>query len=307
LGVWALYFKKFWFFIIFILSAITFSSFNVFKNQKNRADLFILTISFTALIQLAVIAKHFDEHYLVVVIDSLGPLFVLFYLNQSTINKTILKRITCSFIAIASLYSAVVTSAYALDLAEFSKEVIGFNSMIHAKYPNSIFIGSYLELPLRNSEYALFMGNDSSGGGENAELTQLYPKNFTFYADSRDISGTCTNGLYHFNQSILADDLLAQFPYTNIIFVNSGYDFSLSPYIVKPLENGKYSKAYLLLGSTEKSANLFFNTALQLIQKGDYPQAFAFALKSHELHYQPKEKVEYLLSILYSHLKHDEK
>jgi len=301
LMTWKHLFQEFWFFILFAVGIVTISSIQLIKKREHRAVFFSWAISATILIQFMLIAKHFDEHYLVIVLNSFGPIFVAVYLQW--MPKGVLGRIfILALIGTGIIQSAIITSRYASRLDHLTKAVVGFNDMVHSKYPDAIYIGSYLVSPIRSPEYALFMGNDSSGGGEKEELTRLYPKNFSFFTESRDISGTCTYGLYDFKGPVWADDLLVD--YSHIIFINSGYDFSDSPYVVKPLEEGEFSKAYLLVGSTEKAANAFFNAAIQELQKGDYPQAFALALKARQLHYQPQGKVDYFLSIVYPHLNH---
>jgi len=301
LAAWNVIFQKFWFYVLFALCTLVISSIEVLKRRSPPASFFIWAISFTILVQLAVVAKHFEEHYLVIAINSFGPLFVLFYLYQMP-KRAFLKPLILLLIGLSTLFSSIITSTYAYQLAHLTKEVVHFNDIIHTKYPGCLYIGSYLKMPISNPEYALFMGNDSSGGGEKEELSRIYPNNFSLFTESLDISGTCTYGLYNFKQSLWADDLLSSYPC--IIFINSGYNFPGSPYIVKPLEEGEYSKAYLLVGSTEKEANALFNMALQLIRKGDYAQAMAYLLKSRELHFQPGGEIDYFIGVLYSQLKH---
>jgi len=240
-----LFFSKILVFYFTFPGGLCLSITQLINKRERRRSYFIFAISLTILIQLAVIIKHFDEHYLVIVINSFGPLFFLLYLDWIS-RDAFLKALIFILIVLTVIQSSSITSSYATLLDKQTKEVVHFNTMIHSKYPHAVYIGSYLESPIRISDYALFMGNDSSGGAQNKELSEIYPDHVSFFTDSNDISGSCTYGLYHFNQKVWADDLLNQHP--EIIFINSGYDFSDSPYVVKPIEESNYSKAYLLTG-----------------------------------------------------------
>ncbi|MBF0512247.1 MAG: hypothetical protein HQL13_07985 [Candidatus Omnitrophica bacterium] len=300
LGAWQFMFTQYWFLIVFAVLVFILAFAGLFINKERKHAFFMLVVSGVILLQLGIIAKHFDEHYLVVAFNSFSALFVLFYLRFGQKNVFIQRGILV-LVLVSALHSMMIVSQYMLRLDKQTKGVVSFNNRIHSKYPNSIYIGSYLKAPICNSEYALFMGNDSSKAAENEELSALYPDYFSFFADSRDISGSCTWGLYHFKKHVWSEDLLRKYP--RIIFINSGYDFDASPFITKPLEDGPYSRAWIMVGTTEREADHYFDAALQALEQGDERRGFALALKAHELHYQPEGKVEYLLSILYKDLK----
>ncbi|MDE2028073.1 MAG: hypothetical protein KGK03_06520 [Candidatus Omnitrophica bacterium] len=294
MATWAYIFHNYWFFVLLPAAFLLFP----------RSSFFVRAVSLMVLLQFVLIAKHFDDHYLVIAVDSLAPALVLFYLERVA-GKKVFRTAALLLIIVSVIVCSIITLQYSSRIAALTREVVGFSEMIHAKYPHSIYIGSYLRLPLSTPEYALFMGNDSSGGAENQELSKLYPDYYAFFTEGKDdVPGTCSWGLWHFDRRVFADDLLKQYPHRRIIFINSGYGFDQTPYITRPLEDGRYSHAYLLVGSQENAADSLFDMAIDAAQRSQYSQAFAFALKSYQLHYQPEGKIKYLLSILYPYVRH---
>ncbi len=81
-------------------------------------------------------------------------------------------------------------------------------------------------------------------------------------------------------------------------------DFSEHALNVRLIEKSKYISAYLLLGSTEKQAYDLFLASEALLKAGDYSQAFALALKSKQLNFEPAGKIDYFLSLIYPYLQH---
>jgi hypothetical protein len=190
---------------------------------------------------------------------------------------------------------------YYKKLSGYTKEAVSFNTMLHTKYPDFLLVGVF-PMPMSNSEAAIFWGNDRDNRQQD-ELAALYPKNLAYFSNNTNDYAPYVYGIYSIKHRVWADDLIASG--SHVLFVApKGYDFSPTPYTVRPLEQGEYRAAYLLERSTEKQANDLFEASLKLAQIGDYRHAFAFALKSHEFHYQPEGKAALLLSWLYLHIKH---
>jgi hypothetical protein len=285
---------------LFAFPALLLNLWEIIRNRASKASVFFLATAFCILVQFALIAKHCDEHYLVSVMNLFGPLFVLFYLNVKNKNlffKTIVSL--CIIIFMAQSLRHVLD--YNKQLSGYTKEAVRFNNMIHTKYPDFIFLGVF-PMPMLTHEAAFFWGNDRDSGQQD-ELSTLYPKNLAYFFDNANDYAPYTSGIYSIKQRVWADDLIASG--SRVLFVvPKGYDFSRTPYTVIPVEQGEHAAACLLVKSTEKQANDFFETSVKLLEAGDYPRAFAFALKSKELHYQPEGKIDFLLSLFYSHMKH---
>ena len=191
--------------------------------------------------------------------------------------------------------------AYNKRLSGYTKDAVNFNNLIHAKYPGSIFVGVF-PMPMANPEGAFFLGNDWDNSQQD-ELSRVYPKNLAYFSGNINTYAVYVSGIYSIGQRVWADDLIASG--AKVIFVApKTYDFFQTPYTLMPLDQGKYAASYLLVQSTEKQANDFFEAAVKLSAQGDYLHAFAFALKSRGLHYQPSEKIDFLLSILFQRIKH---
>ncbi len=150
-----------------------------------------------------------------------------------------------------------------------------------------------------NKDYALFLGNNTSNRVESEDIARVYPQSLYFNAEGFD-SDIYGYGIWNSKQRIFADDILASS--ACVIFL-SGFDFDQTPYKLRLLERSKYANAYLLVGSTEKEASVLFSLAKENLEKGNYPQAFALALKSRQLNFQPRGEVDYFLALIYSHLK----
>jgi hypothetical protein len=298
---WHTIFNKCALLILFALVAVLFSLFQLIRNRSSRGITFLLATAFCILLQFGITAKHYDDHYLVSVISLFSPLLVLFYLNVKNENF-FFKAAVSLYIILFIIQSLGHALAYNKQLSGYTKDAVSFNNMIHDKYIDFIFIGVF-PMPMANPEGAFFQGNDWDNNQSN-ELASLYPHHFSYFSNNINTFAPYVSGIYSIKERVWADDLITSG--ARVIFVGpKGYDFSQTPYTVVPLDEGKYAAAYLLTGSTEKQANNFFDAAVQLAGKGDYLHAFAFALKSRELHYQPVEKVDLLLHIIYQSIKHE--
>lgn len=287
--------------ILFALVALVYSLNRVIKTRScSREAKFLLATAFCIFLQFSLIGKHYDDHYLVSVINLFSPLFVLFYLSIK--NKGLFFKTGISiYIIIFTLLSLGHALAYNRQLSGYTIEALRFNKMIHAQYPDFNFIGVY-PMPFSNPESSFFWGNDRDCQQQD-EFSKLFPKNLAYYSNNVNNYAPYVSGIYSIKQRVWADDLITSG--SHVMFVApKGYDFSQTPYTVLPLDQGKYAATFLLAGSTEKQANDFFEAAVKLSAAGDYPHAFVFALKSKELHYQPVEKVEFLLTLIYQRIKH---
>jgi hypothetical protein len=216
--------------------------------------------------------------------------------NKNSYFKAAISLYIILFI-IQSLANALV---YNKQLSGYTRDAVSFNKMIHDKYLEFRFVGVF-PMPMANPEGAFFQGNDWDNNQSN-ELAEIYPKNLAYFSNNLNAYAPYVSGIYSIKQRVWADDLINSGE--RVIFVGpKGYDFSQTPYTVIPLDEGKYAQAYLLTGSTEKMADNLFEASLKLSEKGDFPHAFAFALKSRELHYQPVQKVDYLLHLIYQSIK----
>jgi len=286
--------------ILFALVAVVISLRQLIKDRSHKGAIFVLATAFCILLQLAVIAKHYDEHYLVSAINLFSPLFVLFYLNCKN-KSSFFKGVVFAYIMVFIVQALGNALVYDKKLTGYTQDAVRFNNMIHAKYPNFIFIGMF-PMPMANPEAAFFWGNDRDNRQQD-ELANLYPKRLAYFGNNINDYAPYVYGIYSIKQRVWADDLIKNG--SNVIFVApKGYDFSQSPYTVLPIEQAKFAAAYLLVGSTEKQANELLEVSFRLLKAGDYKDAFACALKSRELHYQPVEKADIVLSILYPHIKH---
>ncbi|MBF0504439.1 MAG: hypothetical protein HQL14_04975 [Candidatus Omnitrophica bacterium] len=291
------------FLTIFALIGVIFNLVQVARNRScSRSNVFFLAITFCILVQSALIAKNYDEHYLVCVISLFSPLFVLFYLNMNNKNF-IFKSVIFIYVVVFTIQSLGHALTYNKQLSGYTQGAVRFNNEIHAKFPKFIFIGVY-PMPFSNFEAAFFEGNDRDSSLQD-EIAVLYPDYFSYFSNYVNSCAPYVSGIYSIKQKVLADDLILRG--LHILFIApKGYDFSNTPYTVLPVrqDGGGYAQAYLLVESNEKQANDYFEKSLKLSQEGEYQQAFAFAYKSRELHYQPVEKVDYLLGILYKQIQH---
>ena len=298
---WYHLFINYWFFVLLAVGTLLFSLIQIIKKNTTRKIFFLLAVALCVLIQFAFIAKHYDEHYLLPTLGLFSSIFVLLFVGIKS-EKTILKIVVFALIAIFTVQSLTCAIKYRTRLNDVTKNILDFNAMIHSKYPNSIYVGGIEAMPSRNSEFALFWGNDRNPG-EQEELLRLYPNNLSYFCNNIDDPETVYGfGIYNFKEKLWADDLIKS--NSRIIFMApTDYNFSETPYTVKLLEKGKYSSAYLLIDSTERQANDLFQKALKLSQEKDYKQAFVYAFKSKDLHYQPQDKVDYLLYLIYRSLR----
>jgi len=287
--------------ISFSIGALLISLVSIIKNPKSRETFFVWITAFNILLQLALIAKHFDDHYLVASLMLLGPLYVLIYVNVKDKNL-IFKTIVLLGIIIFIGQSLRHAWEYNLQLSEHTKETVSFNNLLHTKYPGSAFVGVY-PMPMSTPEAAFFWGNDRDIRQAD-ELSNLYPNYLAYFSNNTRDYAPYLSGIYSIKQQVWADDLLASG--TPVIFVApKNYNFSqVTPYTTITIEEGKYASAYLLAKSTEKEANTLFEDSMKLYGMKDYQQAFIFALKSRELHYQPEGRVMVLISIIYNRIKH---
>ncbi len=292
--------SKCWYLMLFGLGALILSLGQIIKNPMSRGTSFFLATAFCVLVQLAIIAKHYDDHYLVAAISLFSPLFVLAYVNVK--NKNIFLKATVFLCIIVFIVQSLGNAlAYSKQLSGYTKAAVSFNNMIHEKYADFIFVGVF-PMPMSTSEAAFFWGNDRDNRQQD-ELANLYPKRLAYFLTNMNDYAPYVSGIYSIKQRVWADDLITSG--ARVMFVApKGYDFSQTPYTVLPLEQGKYAASYLLVASTEKQAEMLFDAAIKLLEAGDYPQAFVLALKSKQLHYQPAGKVDYLLSVIYPRIKH---
>jgi len=280
--------------------ALIVSSWQAIRARSIQGTGFIWSTAFCILLQLSLIAKHYDDHYLVSAINLFGSFFVLFYLRLAN-KRSLLKAgiALCMILFVAqSLKSAL---AYNKQLSQHTREALQFNGMIHAKYADFMIIGIN-GVPMPVPEIAFFWGNDRDRG-EQDELMKLHSGYLAYFSNSLNVDSIYDTGLYSFEKRLWAADLIAAGSKV-IVVVPKGYDIAQTPYNLLPLEQGKFTNVYFLAGSTDKQANDLFEAAMQLSQNGDYARAFAVALKSRELRYRPVEKVDLLLSLLYQQMKH---
>jgi len=285
---------------LFAAVALLISLGQTIKKGMSRGGFFLLATAFCLLTQFAVIAKHYDEHYLVSTINLFAVFFVLFYLNIK--NKTLpIKRIITLCMSVYAIYAIHHAWEYNKQLSGYTKQAQLFNLDLHHKYPDASFIGVY-PMPMSIPEAAIFWANDRDNRQQD-ELADLYPKGLAYFSNSLNDYAPYVYGIFSIKQRVFADDLLRSGK-TVLFVAPKDYDFSQTPYAVSKVEQGRYAAAFLLLKSTEKQANELLYAAIKLTEAGDYRDAFLIALKSKELHYQPEGKVTLLLSLLYPHIPH---
>ena len=271
------------------------------RTVSREAGFFFAT-AFCILAQFALIAKHYDDHYLVAVISMFSPLFVFFYLSVK--NKGVVFKAAVSvYIFLFIMLSIGQALIFYKQLSGFTNDAVSFHDRLLAKYPDYDLVGIF-PMPMLTPQAAFFWGNDRDTSVQD-ELANLYPKSLAYFDNysSTNSQAAYLSGIYQIKHRVWAEDLLEAGAQV-VLLGPKGYDFSQSPYKVTLLEQGKYAAAYLLTGSTEKQADHFFVASFKLAQAGDFPHAFAFALKSRELHYQPVQKVDLLLSMIYQSIKH---
>jgi len=288
----------------FAIAALLINLRQIIKNRSiDRGTFFLWATILCILIQFALIAKHYDDHYFVSSMNLFGPFFVLFYLNVK--NKNLFFK---TVISLCMMIFVVQSVGHALKFAQrlsvHTKETLRFNDMLHSKYPDFTFVGVF-PMPLSNPEAAFFWGNDRDNRQAD-ELSALYPKNLAYFYENVNDYAPYISGIYSIKQRLWAEDLIMSG--SHVLFIApQGYDFSQTPYMVVPLEQGQYAAAYLLVKSTEKQANELFDASIKLSEIGDFQNAVAFALESRELHYQPDGRITFLLSRIYHQMKSNEK
>ncbi|MBF0489460.1 MAG: hypothetical protein HQL15_02420 [Candidatus Omnitrophica bacterium] len=293
-------FNNCWLYVLSIGGIFIYSSIQMIKNRSNRTIRFQWAAALGVLLQITIVAKHFSLHYLVPGIGLCGSVFFLFYIDKMMGNKRLKIMITL-FIVLFILENIRESIVCSNKYFMLTNDIHSFQERIYSKYPACTIIASHsktMSLYL-SQNYALFFGNRYSSHRENQEILETHPHSYYFNPDLVD-SDTDSYGIWNSNNRVFADDLLSSSACT--IFI-AGHDFTQSPFLLRQIETSTYANAYLLLGSTEKEANELFSKAEDFLNKGNYPTAFALALKSRELNYQPRNKVELLMTIIYHKIK----
>ncbi|MBF0483294.1 MAG: hypothetical protein HQL25_01175 [Candidatus Omnitrophica bacterium] len=284
-------FIRYWFFMLFGCLVWVWSSWKIFKRDKAKGIFFLWSISFSVLLQFMMVAKHFSHHYMLIGISLFSSLLFLYYLTQMAKYK-IGKVIAGVFIVIFSIFFIVQSFIYSNKAAVMNKEILEFRQNINSKYDKCVSLGYYGQ-PVLNPEYALFFGNFFSGLSLKEELSKIYPKYLYFNRDYYRI--------YNFKDVVFADDLLPQVPC--VIFVGNQYDFTLGPYSVELLEQGKYANVYGLVSSNEKFAQRFADIAIKELQSGNFVKALQLALQSKKLKFFPQHTIDGLISEIVKNIK----
>ena len=291
--------SEYWFYLYPVAGIFIYSSIALIKNFSNRNYRFLWVSTFGVLFQVILLAKHFSLHYIGPGLGLCGCVFFLFYINNIAQHK-ILKQITTILVIVFIFYSVSQAYIYRSNLANLTQEILTFHNRVYSKYPHCTIIASQsdaVSLNL-NQEYALFFGNRYSSHMESEELLRLYPQSFYFNPDNIDSNTTDGYGIWNSKSRIMADDILSSNPC--VIFL-SGTKFK-PPYEMLQVDSSNIANAYIFVGTTEKQANELFALAMEALGKGEYQRAFALAIKSRELNYQPKNKVDYFLTLIYKNL-----
>ncbi|MBF0489459.1 MAG: hypothetical protein HQL15_02415 [Candidatus Omnitrophica bacterium] len=299
--------SHYWFFVLLSIGLFIWSSKQLIKNHKDRLTLFLWTACLGTLLQYAATAKHFSLHYLLPGLSLFSSIFLLFYLK--TIHHSPRYKPTAIIFIIAfTSFCMLQHILYLPKVAALSQDIIKLQNDVSLKYPHSNIIptSSIATNIYLNQKHALLFGNYAGLHYENNELSSLYPQDV--YFDTEHSETRAREDGYGirdaFGKRIFADDLLPL--HQPIIFIKLGTDFPDSALHVQLIQRSFYASAYLLIGSTEKEADAYFLAADNDLKQGKYPEAFALALRSKDLNFEPKEKIEYYLQFLYNHLQHNQ-
>ena len=295
---------NYWFFVLSTFLALLWSTIKIIKNPKNLSIRFLWVAALGSLLQYLLTAKHFAFHYLLPGLGIFSCIFVIFYLQRLKTN-VLLKRLTILFIFLFLSFCVVQHLMYRTKMLKLSNDIHNFNFQIHSKYPDAIIIpastiSSNIYL---TAKHGLFLGNYASVHKEDAELARLYPNSYYFNSERTEPrereDGYGIRDFY--GNRIFTDDLLRTT--SPVIFIKLGSDFPEYAFNVHLIDKSKYLSAYLLVGTTEREAFNLFLLSEDLFNKGRYADAFALALKSRALNFEPKGKLEYLISMIYNQLK----
>ena len=307
----------YWLFMIFCISAFLWSSIKIIRAKKEPVQKFLCAITFGIICQFAMVAQHYSSHYLLTGIGLFSSAFVLFYIGALAQHKT-LKILTLIFILIFTLQGSIQAGIYCSKLASLTKEVSSLTQKIYAQFPGSAVIAPADTNPFFSQEHALLFANGfysrllynkSFTHKESEKLSILYPHSLYFNFDATSISNDNPGyGICDFNKRVYADDAMASYPYVLLLNYkfdfnyHNGFSFSNHPYSMRLIDDSKYADIYLLTGSSDKESSELLSASMAYLEKGRYREAFALALKSRELNYQPKGQVEFILSVIYNRL-----
>ena len=267
-------------------AALIWASLRIIRKNASREIWFLAAASIGVLVQFAVVAKSYQEHYLLPGLVLIALVWPLFYLIRMSAHR-LLKHIAIVFIIVSSLQSISFVLATGQQWTKEKNDILSFDHQIRAQFPGCVLIGSY---PAYSLDFALLWANDNSHTVAD-ELSQLYPDAVHF--------NNLSYGITNFKERIFTDDLLADG--RSVIFMDSRSNyFEEAPYVRKLIAYRGNSSAYLLISSQEKAVEGLFNAANIFFTKGEYPQALAVALKARALNYQPRGKIDYFLQMILS-------
>ncbi len=291
-------FPQHWFFVLITLGAFILSSIQFIKDRTNKNALFLWAACIGTLLHFGIIAKHFSWHYLVLGICSTSPILFLLSINR-LFQTQLANKLVMSFVPLFMIVTTTQAVMYHHNLSNLTNDTMGLHDRIYSQYPNCTVIASNSNLVslYLNQEYALLFGNRYALHHENEELKKASPHAYYFNPDKIIQDQYDGYGIWDSQQRVYGEDLLANYPC--VIFL-SNTDIEQSAYTLKKIDQSSFANAYLLTGSTEKQANELLSLAEAALQKGDFQQAFALALKSRDLKYEPRGKVEYLLAFIYN-------
>lgn len=305
-------------FNIFAIASFIVSSIKIIEKKQNPVYKFLWVINIGILFQFAMVAKHYSSHYLLPGLGLFSCALPLFYLGFLSENK-ILKQFTLIFIIIFTIITSSQTFIYYPKLSTLTQEISNAREGIYNKYPGAAIIAPADSNPFFNQKFALLFAdrfysrllyNKSYTHQESDELSVLYPDSYYLNFDGTSAShDNLGYGICDFKERVFADDLLEKYP--DVIFINykfdfyahNGFDLSEHPLTAILVNDSKYADIYRITASTDKESTELLNAAMMLSEKGQYKEAFALALKSRELNYQPKDQADFILSIIYNHLR----
>ena len=273
--------KDFWPVILVVCGAFLWSSWVFIKGRRDRGVRILWAAALGVLVHLGLIAaRYYFPHYIVPGLFLSGLVFLLFYL----LYKPRYPRVIGTVVLIVFVLMTFRTIRLCEEQSRLVRQAETFQKNLHMKYPGYLFIPSYAQ-PALEKAYAFSFSSDGSGKEHLDVLSRRYPL-LVIYDPVEYI-------IWNHSSRLMADDILGRFP--GVMFVGPEIDFSQGPHIARLMEHEGPFYAYLLTGSTEKQANLLFIRAQVLLSQKDYLTAIAFASKSRELGFHPKEKVESLI------------
>jgi len=299
------------------MGTLLWSTFKIIRGHKDPAPKFLWAINFGILFQFVIVGKHYSSHYLLPGICLFSSAFLLFYIGRLA-QHNVLRRLTAAFIIIFTLQALSQAIMYRSQLASLTKGISALQKEIYAQYPGCAVIASADTNPFFSQSFALLFADrfysmllfgKSYTHKESEKLSLLYPRSYYLNFDGTSTSPDNPGyGICDFKKRVYADDVLASNPY--VLFINykfdfyahGGFDFSEHPYTARLIKASKYADIYLLTSSTDKEASELLSASSVLFERGQYKEAFALALRSRELNYQPRNQVEFILSIIYNHL-----